>query len=148
VYAFIAALLGAFHLICAGSGCYRRNADDDSWRRHPALSEPDGKSHRFDRTLPKIDDPRILTELSRRFRDTGTDDFERRQEYLLRLLDYYYFDDPNRLVGKAPMEVERIFGPGERGVIPDTLEWSGGRDTFVVYFKKGRATGAWYAVGY
>src|SRR5262245_4173664 len=76
---------------------------DDDWRQHPALMEPDGVSHRGDKMIADdVRDPRIIAELSRRFRATqamrfanqqwtGTDGFERRQEYLLRLLDFYHF---------------------------------------------------------
>jgi hypothetical protein len=59
-----------------------------------------------------IKDPRVLKELSRRFRAAkplrlvekggrvtvrGADDFERRQEYLLRLLDHYWFVISSRM---------------------------------------------------
>src|SRR5436190_19732934 len=80
---------------------------DESWKKHPALAEPDGKSHRGHQMVAAdIKDPRVLKELSRRFREAkalrfvekngkqvvvGAEDFEKRQEYLLRLLDYYWF---------------------------------------------------------
>jgi hypothetical protein len=112
-----------------------------------------------------IDDARVLRELSRRFQGTqpmrrekhgqewviaGWEDFERRQEYFLRLLDYYHFSK-DRLTGKTREEVERIFGPGTRvnpAEHPSALKWNAGRDTFIVYFDKDRATGAFYAMGY
>ena len=132
----------------------RQEATDDRLLRHPALAEPDGVSHRGDRMVAaNISDARIVAELSRRFRATrptlaGQGEFERRQEYLLRLLDYYYFSG-HRLTGKTRAEVEQIFGAGTPASgIPQALEWSGGRDTFVVYLRGDRVTGCFYAMGY
>jgi hypothetical protein len=107
-----------------------------------------------------IDDPRILAELSWRYRRTnplelvprrgevavrGAEDFERRQEYLLRLLDYYWFGK-QRLVGMTRVEVEGIFGP----LGPDTerASISAGRDKLHLWFKDGRVSSAYYAMGY
>ena len=138
----------------------------EDWRQHPALAEPDGRSGRGGKmVVANIRDPRVLAELSRRFLQTtalgftadgkltGVGDFERRQEYLLRLLDHYYFSDNTRLVGKTPAQVERIFGPGGDRLAAETqasasMSWPAGRDTFIVYFEKGIAKGAFYAMGY
>ncbi|MEQ8787507.1 MAG: hypothetical protein RIC55_14480 [Pirellulaceae bacterium] len=145
--------LAAFLLVAAISLCCRpalhgQDAkDDDSWKKHPALAEPDGRSHRGDKMVAaEIEDPRVLKELSRRFRATrkGFEDFELRQEYLLRLLDYYYFSK-RRIVGMKRTEVEEIFGPLGGG--PDRAFVSGGRDRFVLWFKDGRVSGAYYAMG-
>jgi hypothetical protein len=107
-----------------------------------------------------IDDQRVLMELSRRFRQTkplqlvkrgdtcevsGAEDFEKRQEYLLRLLDYYWFSK-QRVLGMTRSEVEAVFGP--LGANPDEAFVSGGRDTFAIWFKKGRVSDAYYAIGY
>jgi hypothetical protein len=107
-----------------------------------------------------IDDPRILLELSRRFRRTeplrlvrqggettvaGAEDFEMRQEYLLRLLDYYWFSKP-RLVGMTREEVEGVFGP--LGPVAGRASISAGRDTLCLWFKGGRVSDAFYAMGY
>jgi hypothetical protein len=131
------------------------------WKQHPALAEPDGKSHRGDRMVAAtIEDPRVLAELSRRFQQTkplqlvrhgkglevrGAEDFERRQEYLLRLLDYYYFSK-ERLPGMTRAQVEAIFG--RLGSNPDKAEVCGGRDTLVLWFKQGRVDWANYVTGY
>jgi hypothetical protein len=107
-----------------------------------------------------IEDPRILAELSRRFRLTkplqfvghgnaaalvGAEDFERRQEYLLRLLDYYWFDQ-ERLRGMTRREVEAIFG--SLGSDLQRASVSGGRDTFTIWFQQGRVSGAYHTMGY
>src|SRR5438874_1807050 len=102
-------LAGGFSLRPTQGSSPRAGTDDD-WKNHPALAEPDGQSHRGDTTVAAdIDDPRVLAELVRRFRQTeplrlasrggrtvvrGAGDFEKRQEYLLRLLDYYWFGKP------------------------------------------------------
>jgi hypothetical protein len=122
----------------------------DDWQSHPALSPPDGESHRGDKRLPPIRDQRILDELSRRFRGLqGEDDFEVRQEYFLRLLDHYLFEK-NRLVGMTRQEVESIFGLGTSftGLQPGRLMWDGGRDSLFVDVEKDRVTQAGYVMGY
>jgi hypothetical protein len=134
---------------------------DEGWRQHPALAEPDGESHRGDKMIAAdIKDPRVLKELSRRFRAakqlrliekdgrvtvSGAEDFERRQEYLLRLLDHYWFSK-QRLVGMTRADVEQVFGP--LGADPERASISAGRGTFCVYFKGGRVSGAYYCMGY
>jgi hypothetical protein len=154
-------VMGGF-LVLSPQGSTRRNGlVAEEWTNHRALSEPDGHSHRGDRMVAAdVNDPRIVRELSRRYRQTeplhlvqqggettvrGAEDFERRQEYLLRLLDYYWFSKP-RLVGMRRTEVEGIFGPfrlsGGRASI------SAGRDTLYLWFKEGRVSGAFYAMGY
>jgi hypothetical protein len=107
-----------------------------------------------------IDDQRVLAELSRRFRRTkplelvsqrgqaavrGAEDFESRQEYLLRLLDHYLFSK-QRLVGMTRVEVEGIFGPLEPN--RDQASLSAGRDKLHLWFKEGRVSSAYYAMGY
>jgi hypothetical protein len=139
----------------------RNNPVDEEWKNHPALEEPDGRSHRGDKMVAAdIDDPRILLELSRRFRQTkplqlvqqsdkptvqGFGNFERRQEYLLRLLDYYWFSKP-RVLGMTGAQVEGIFGPLESKDGRDCI--SGGRDTVYFSFKNGRVSYVFYAMGY
>ncbi|MCZ7647193.1 MAG: hypothetical protein M5U26_18380 [Planctomycetota bacterium] len=135
--------------------------EDDAWKKHPALAEPDGGSGRGGKMVAAdIKDPRILKELSRRFRATrpmrieekdgktrvvGAEDFERRQEYLLRLLDYYWFSQ-ERLKGMTRAEVEEIFGPlGGNGA---SASIHAGRDTFYIAFEDGRVSHAFYAMGY
>ena len=132
---------------------------DDHWLQHPALMEPDGISRRGGKMVADdVRDPRIIAELSRRFRATqamgfvnqqwtGTDDFERRQEYLLRLLDFYHFS-ANRLAGMSRAKVQEIFGAGDRCPPGNRLSWSAGRDVFVVWFRKGRVAGSYYVMGY
>jgi hypothetical protein len=143
------------------AGVLRNVPGDEGWKDHPALAEPDGRSHRGDRMVAAgIDDPRVLLELSRRFRRTeplrlvrrggettvsGAEDFERRQEYLLRLLDYYWFSKP-RLVGMTRAEVEVVFGP--LGAVAGRASISAGRDALCLWFKGGRVTSAFYAMGY
>jgi hypothetical protein len=140
--------------VVSGLGHDQQN---ESWRNHPVLLEPDGYSHRGGKMVaPEIKDERILAELSRRYKATrplritndgmtGAEDFERRQEYLLRLLDYYWFSE-KRLVGMTRAEVERIFGPVETEL--DRAYVRGGRDALCLWFKEGRVTGAYYAMGY
>jgi hypothetical protein len=130
---------------------------DEGWTNHAAIAEPDGLSHRGDKLVATdINDQRILNELSRRFRATnrlrinlqgvaGAEDFEKRQEYLLRLLDYYWFSK-QRLMGMTRSEVEGIFGP--LGTDPTRADISGGRDTFCLWFNEGRLISAFYSMGY
>ncbi len=157
-----ALLLVAAGLLICQHGLQGQDAkDDDSWKKHPALTEPDGKSHRGDKMVAEeIKDPRVLKELGRRFRETkalrvvekngkriaeGSEDFEKRQEYLLRLLDHFWFSK-QRIVGMQRTEVEEIFGP--LGNNPERAFVSGGRDTFCVWLKDGRVSGAYYTMGY
>lgn len=158
---FIGVVIGGLSLFLSLENDRQSKPSEDDWKNHPVLAEPDGESHRGDKQLgADIHDPRILAELSRRFRATtplrivqegarttvrGADDLGRRQEYLLRLLDYYWFSK-RRLVGMARGEVEGIFGPlaGEA----DRAEIRGGRDLFLLWFKEGRVYGAYYAMGY
>jgi hypothetical protein len=158
---FVGILIGAFSLLPAQKYVCRSGTTDDSWKNHPALAEPDGQSHRGDKMVAAdINDPRVLAELSRRFRETkplqlveqggktivrGAEDFEKRQEYLLRLLDYYWFSRP-RIVGKTWAEVESIFGP--LGPRTERAQISAGRDTLYLSFKDGRVSDGYYAMGY
>jgi hypothetical protein len=147
--------------LLAGAAWAKPAPSRRDWRLHPALAEPDGRSHRGDRmAAANVDDPRVLAELSRRFRATeplrltrrgqdptirGAGDFERRQEYFLRLLDHYWFSK-QRLVGMDRRAVVRIFGPlGDR---PDRGQVSAGRDTLYLSFANGRVTGGFYSMGY
>jgi hypothetical protein len=75
----------------------------------------------------------------------GEEDFEKRQEYFLRLLDYYWFSKP-RLVGMTRAEVEQVFG--RLGADSERAFISAGRDTLCLWFKDGRVSGAFYAMGY
>jgi hypothetical protein len=145
-----------------GGGLKERKSD---WRSHPALAEPDGQSHRHGRMLgDKINDPRVLDELSRRFRATrelrfvksgdawkleGGGDFEYRQEYFLRLLDYYWFSK-DRLTGMTRHKIESIFGPGglERSQRSGRLSWSAGRDMLIADIENNRVVDAQYVMGY
>jgi hypothetical protein len=141
-------------------------AREDDWRSHPALAAPDGRSHRHGRVLvgDKIDDPRVLAELSRRFRATqelrfatmgdawkleGERDFEIRQEYFLRLLDFYWFS-MDRLTGMPRHKIEAIFGPG--GLDPSRksgrLSWSAGRDVLIADIENNRVIGVQYVMGF
>ncbi len=132
---FLGAVTGGLAVLPPQGDVRGRRPADDGWEGHPALAEPDGRSRRGDKAVAAdAGDPRVLAELSRRFRQTkplqltpqgdvrGAEDFERRQEYLLRLLDYYWFSKP-RLVGMTRVEVEAIFGPlghdTQRADIPD-----------------------------
>ena len=45
-----------------------------------------------------------------------------------------------------PVKVEEIFGP--LGADPAQAQVSGGRDAFCIWFKDGRGSGAYYAMGY
>jgi hypothetical protein len=159
---FITALVNCFAFMplqrTVGQGA---PPNDDDWKKHPALAEPDGESHRGDKMIAaEIKDPRVLIELSRRFREAkplrivekdgkevvvGAKDFEKRQEYLLRLLDYYWFSK-QRLVGMTRVEVEQIFGP--LGADPERVFIFAGRDTFCIRFKDRRVSEAFYSMGY
>ena len=146
-------------LLAVGCGSPRPQDEPPDWRVHPALVEPDGQSHRGDKMVAAgVDDPRVLEELSRRFK-SSENDFEKRQEYLLRLLDYYLWgknpehsNTDNRLLGMSIAQVEAVFGPGNPGAQltdrTDSLFWRGGRDLLVVYFEDGRISYAVYIMGY
>ena len=107
---FLAVVFGGFLLLRSQGNALDQKQDDDSWKNHPALAEPDGKSHRGDKMVAAdIKDQRVLNELGRRYKATkrlrvnpdgisGAEDFEKRQEYLLRLLDHYWFSE-QRIVG-------------------------------------------------
>ena len=124
-------------------------ATSDEWKGHPALVHPTGQSGRGGPMVAtEIDDIRVLKELSRRFRESKTRNsedrlnFEIRQEYLLRLLDYLWFDK-QRIIGMSRIEVEQIFGHLNGSSV------SGGRDCFFLDFdERGRVSGAFYAMGY
>lgn len=134
---------------------------DESWKSHPALAIPDGRSHRGEPMLgADIKDPRVLVELSRRFRETdrfllvkvgdewifrGAEHFEKRQEYLLRLLDHYLFSK-QRLTGMTRAEIESIFGP--LYWTSDRASVSAGRDTLTMSFVNDRVVDAIYSMGY
>jgi hypothetical protein len=146
---FLGMLAGGLFVLLSQDSVCRNGPLDQEWKNHPALAEPDGRSHRGGNMVAsEINDRRILLELSRRFRQTqtlqlvqqggktitqGTEDFERRQEYLLRLLDYYWFSK-QRLLGMTWAEVETVFGPlgpkGERAYV------SAGRDTLCLWFRE------------
>ena len=115
---------------------------------HPALAVPDGESHRGGPMVgADIDDPRVLDELSRRYRTEK--DFERKQEYFLRLLDHYLFSR-DRLTGMTRVEIERIFGPpmDSDEEVSNRREWKGGRDYLVVDFKDDIAVQVMHIMGY
>jgi len=151
----------AFAALMAMTPCSAAAKTAPEWKKHPALAEPDGRSHRGDRPLAaNIDDPRVLAEISRRFRKTaplrftrkrgvtgieGERDFERRQEYFPRLLDHYWFSK-QRLLGMSRPAVERIFGP--LGNNPHRAEVRGGRDSLHLTCQRGRVTGAFHVTGY
>lgn len=155
---YLGVLVGGFSLLPRHENDSRA---DNGWRGHPALAEPDGRSHRGDKMVAaEINDRRVLEELVPRFRQTeplrlvnqngetvvrGGGDFEKRQEYLLRLLDYFWFSKP-RLTGMTWAEVDRIFGP--LGPMAEQASVSAGRDMFWIWFKDGRVSGAFYAIGY
>jgi hypothetical protein len=147
--------------------------DDHQWQDHPALREPGGGAHRAnDMSAGYIDDPRVLRELSMRFRGIRTmwfdrqankwilrkaDGFEKRQAYLYRLLDHYLRMD--RLKGTTKKQMQEIFGPPERAYVRhwdtsnplfyDVMEWPvGQRDTFLVSFDNGRVVSAGVIMGY
>jgi hypothetical protein len=151
----------------------QRNPDDSDlkvregdWRSHPALTVPDGRSHRHGKILvgDNVNDPRVLAELSRRFRATkelafikvgndwklrGEQDFEIRQEYFLRLLDHYWFSK-DRLTGMTRQQIESLFGPGglDPGRRSGRLQWSAGRDMLLADIENNRVLGAQYVMGY
>jgi hypothetical protein len=157
----LAMITGGFLVLSPQVSVRRNGPVGEQWKNHPALAEPDGHSHRGDRMVAAdIHDPRIVRELSRRYRQTeplrlvqqggettvlGAEDFERRQEYLLRLLDFYWFSKP-RLVGMSRAEVEGIFGPLRPNAGRASI--SAGRDTLYLWFKEGRVSDAFYAMGY
>jgi hypothetical protein len=138
---------------------------DDNWLAHPALRPPDGQSRRAARTVgDDIQDSRVLAELSRRFLATkeftfvktgdrwelqGSNDFETRQEYFLRLLDYYLFSK-DRLTGMTRKRIEGVFGPGclEEGVMNGRLSWDAGRDSLIADIENGRVVDVQYIMGY
>lgn len=155
---FLAVVAGGFAVLPSQENGRRSRLVYDKWNSHPALAEPDGRSHRGDKMVAAdIEDPPIVVELGRRFRQTnplqftpqgrikGAEDFERREEYFLRLLDYYWFSKP-RLVGMTRAEVEMIFGP--LGGDTEQAGISAGRDALYLWFKGGRVSDAFYAMGY
>lgn len=145
---FLGMVAAGFAVLPSPEGVRRRHPADDKWKNHPALAEPNGRSHRGDKMVAaNVEDPRVLDELSRRFRQTKLqdEDFGRQQEYFLRLLDYYWFSKP-RLVGMNRAEVEEIFGPLGRD--PERADISAGRDVLCLWFKNGRVSDAFYAMGY
>jgi hypothetical protein len=100
-------------------------------------------------TLTKPEDIAALGKLYQNAKD-----FESRQEYFLRLLDYFWFSE-HRFIGMKRSEVEQIFGTGSPALTSANqrpqvtrLHWSGGRDTILVSFEGDIATGAFYAIGY
>lgn len=154
---FFAIVFSGFFSLRSQEFAIGQKQADDSWKNHPALAEPDGTSHRGDKMVAAdIKDERVLDELSRRYKATkrfrinpdgisGADDFERRQEYLLRLLDHYWFSK-ERLVGMTRAQVENIFGP--LGGDPARAYISAGRDIMCLRFHEGRLVGACYVMGY
>lgn len=119
----------------------------------PALQPPDGKSHRGDKMVgDQLTDPKDIAALGKLYREAK--DFEIRQEYFLRLLDYFWFSK-ERLIGMKQTDIEEVFGPGKaekyfHDQTPNitSLLWSGGRDYIQVSFKDGKATGAAYVMGF
>jgi hypothetical protein len=158
-----ALVVSGYSLLPTGSTVIRNALVNESWKLHPALAEPDGRSHRGDKLVAdQIADRRVLAELIRRFRQTkplclaerdgqtlllGTNDFERRQEYFLRLLDYFWVSK-NRLVGMTRAEVEAIFGPLTYCPVMEGVFLSAGRDSLIIYFADGKVSSAYYAMGY
>jgi len=120
---------------------------------NPALSPPDGISHRGDKMVgDNLTDLKDVAALGMLYREAKG--FEIRQEYFLRLLDHFWFSQ-QRFTGMKLAEIEQVFGPGK----PDKyagnqkpnvtcLEWSGGRDLIKVWFEGEKATGAAYIMGY
>ena len=120
---------------------------------HPALSPPDGVSHRGGKmvgdSLTKWEDVVAFGKLYQ-----TTKEFEVRQEYFLRLLDYFWFSK-RRIIGMKRTDIESVFGKGHPQPIRDSknptstrLAWSGGRDSILIWFENDTATGAFYAMGY
>jgi hypothetical protein len=139
-----------FQGLLALAGCNLAGEDSSplaSPSDHPALAPPDGESRRGGPMVAAdVADPQVLDELSRRYRTER--DFERKQEYFLRLLDHYLFSR-DRLTGMNRAEIERIFGPGtESEEKAGRLAWQGGRDSLLVDFKDGTAAGAAYIMGF
>ncbi len=114
---------------------------------HPALARPDGKSHRGDTMVGNtLTDPTALQELGRLYQKEKA--FEARQEYLLRLLDYYLFSQ-NRLKGMKKHEVESVFGPTQyEDKNPSRVSYSGGRDSLVIDYKDNIVSYAQYIMSY
>jgi hypothetical protein len=94
-----------------------------------------------------IEDSRVLSELSRRFRESGN------HEYFLRLLDYYLFSS-NKLRGITREQIEGIFGPGKtpQHMKPSEggslLTWDVPPDSLTVEIKDGRVAWAFYVMGF
>ena len=100
-------------------------------------------------TLTKPADILALGQLYQRARD-----LESRQEYFLRLLDYFEFSKP-RLVGMKRTDIEAVFGAGKQDRLQDdenpkatVLQWRGGRDYLSITFVGEIATKADYVMGY
>lgn len=143
----ISGLLGATLSHVLGDGDKQPKGDltidDENWRNHPALDDSVwrgrvGEMH----VAADIQDPRIIAEISRRYR------LQRQEKYFERLVQHYWNDNEQpRLLGMTRAEVENIFGPiSESG----THFWidGGGRDGLQVWFKEGRVTGAYHVMGY
>ena len=138
-------LLLATTAIAAGCASHDRSAP--SGPPHPALAIPDGKSHRGGREIAAdLEDPAVLAELGRRYRVEK--DFERRQEYFLRLLDHFLFSR-DRLSGMTRGQVEQVFGPGTpESAAHHRWSWQGGRDRLLLDFHGDLVISAQYAMGY
>jgi hypothetical protein len=95
--------------------------------------------------------------LGKLYRDSK--EFEIKQEYFLRLLDYFIFSrDRSKGDGFKGMrleEIETIFGKshaepleGETETTSTRFGWAGSRDSVLVWFKDGIATGGAYIQGF
>ncbi len=117
-----------------------------------ALVPPDSGSHRGGKMVgDKLTNPDDLLALGKLFQQSK--DLETRQEYFLRLLDYFWFSK-KRLIGMKRAEIEKYFGPGvpddpQAGMgMPLQLKWGGGRDILVIVFEGDVAKQAGYIMGF
>ena len=119
--------------------------------RHPALLPPDGQSHRGDRMIGDTLNKDEVLKLGKLYQyATG---FEERQEYFLRLLDYFWFSE-RRFIGMTRADIEKVFGSAQfnpaqdNNPKPSRLEWAGGRDRILITFNGDIAANAYYVTGF
>ena len=101
----------------------------------------------------RLYDPRAQAEISRRFRQTmplrltmsegqlvlqGVDDFSRREELFLQLMNVFFLKH-DQLTGARKDQVEAVFGPGTpdpaASSLTDRYIWDAGRGVFVVEYQ-------------
>jgi hypothetical protein len=119
-------------------------ADADPTRSSGPISVADA-SRIFKETQPLrlcVEDGQVVL--------AGLDDFERRQEAFLVLMNAYFFN-ADHLTGMSRQEAEGVFGPGTPNVngskASDRYFWDAGRDVLVMEFRDSRVVFAAFVLG-